>query len=426
MRVHPLETPRCRWLHPLLAALAASSSGVAWADEPTPWYVGASEAFTHDSNVYRAPNAQADSYASTALLGGFDQPVGRQRFYAAANVAYNKYRDQSTLDNTSYGVNAGWDWATIENLSGTLSAVANQSLASFDNNATVPLTTRNLLKTDQLGATARFGGAGIATLDAAYAHSRVRYSAPEYLSSTSNGDSASIGGSYRVDPDIRIGTGLRFTRTVSPYAVALVAAPAGLDDYQSNTSNGRNLDLTANWATTAQTGVNARLSWTRQTNSGASDRDFSGFTGALSGNYAPTAKLLFSASASRDAGTNASFFNFFGPTPTRAIQGLSENSQTTEAYALGVNYAATAKIAVTAGVQYSHAKLVDTTAIGGASSSTERSDNAHSVSLGATWAIARAWQLGCNALHYTRSLSGNTGFSYSGNTVSCSAQLTLR
>ena len=426
MQVHTLATPRHRRLPLLIATLAATSGGVAWADEPTPWYLGASQAFTHDSNVYRAPDAQSDTYSSTSLLGGFDQPVGRQRFYATANVAYNKYRHESTLDNTSYGVNAGWDWATIEQLSGNLNAAANQALASFDNNATVPLTTRNLLKTDQLGTSIRWGGVGLLTLDGTYAHSRVRYSAPEYLSSTSNGDSASLGGSYRVDPDIRVGTGLRFSRTVSPYAVPLVPAPAGPDDYQSNTSNGRNVDLTLNWTTTAQTGVNARLSWTRQTNSGASERDFSGFTGSLAGNYAPTAKLLFSASASRDAGTNASFFNYFGPTPSRTVQGLSENSQTTEAYALGVSYAATAKIAVNAGVQFSHAKLVDTFAVGGASSSTERSDNARSASLGATWAIARAWQLGCNVLHYTRSLSGNAGFSYSGDTASCSAQLTLR
>jgi hypothetical protein len=426
MQAQKSAVPRRCVPRTLATVLSMAGAGIACAEEPSPWYVGASQAVTHDSNVYRAPNKQSDTYSSTGLLGGFDQPVSRQRFYGAANVRYNKYGSQSTLDNTSYGVNAGWDWATIEKLSGTLGGYANQNLASFDNNATVPITTRNILKTDQVSATARWGGDGLLTLDTSYAHSRVRYSAPEYLASTSDGDSASVGATYRFGPDLRVGTGFRYSRTKSPFAVALVAVPTGPDDYQPNTSHGRNLDLTMAWATTAQTGVNARLSWTRQSNSGVSGRDFSGLTGSLAANYTPTAKLAFSASAGRDAGTYASFFNF----PTRGtatpVSGLSENSQTTDTYALGASYAATAKIAVNASLQYGRARLVDSVAVGGAGSSSERDDITKSAALGVSWAIARSVQLGCNVSHSSRRTTGANGFGYNDDLASCSAQFTLR
>ena len=142
MQIHKLEMSRCPSSRLLIAALAAATCGAVWADEPSPWYVGASQALTHDSNVFRVPNGPSDTYSDTSLFGGFDQPVSRQRFYAAANLHYSKYSSQSALDNTSYGVNAGWDWATIESLSGNLGASANQSLAARDNNTTQALTAR--------------------------------------------------------------------------------------------------------------------------------------------------------------------------------------------------------------------------------------------------------------------------------------------
>jgi hypothetical protein len=57
--------------------------------------------------------------------------LGRQRFYANGNVAANVYGQLSELDNTSYGLTAGWDWATVERLSGTVYASYNQGLADY-------------------------------------------------------------------------------------------------------------------------------------------------------------------------------------------------------------------------------------------------------------------------------------------------------
>ncbi len=437
MQAHNTNALRRRVVRPLIAAIAAAASCGAWADEPSPYYIGVTQSLTHDSNVYRVSDTyfdttlaplgrtRADNYSNTGLIGGFDQLISRQRVYANLNLHYNKYQDNSTLNNTSYGVSAGWDWATIENLSGNLSLDANQSLAALNGNALVPVTTRNLVKTDQLSTSVRWGGEGLLNLTGSYAHSRVKYSAPEYLSSQSSGDTGSIGANFRLGPDLRVGGALRFTRTVSPYGVALTQVlPPSTDpaDYASNTTSGRNVDLTLDWRSTAQTNLNARLSWTHQSNSnsGASSLDFSGLTGAITANYAPTAKLTFGAGISRDAGTNSSFFNTPTSTPGTPVSGLSQNSQTTDAYSLRAGYAATAKISLNANLQYRRSRIVNSPA------NDESTDDTRSASLGASYEIARSLQLGCNLSHESHSLSGIAGYSYGANTVGCSAQFTLR
>lgn len=413
-------------MRPLIAALASAASCAAWADEPSPWYLGASQSFTHDSNVYRSPARISDSYSSTGLQGGFDQPIGRQRVYGSANVNYNKYREQDTLDNTSYGLNAGWDWATIEKLSGSLNASANQSLASFNGNAGRPSNDRNLLRVEQVSASARYGGDSTLSLNGNYGHSRVDYSSDDFLSSDSSADTASIGLDYRVGPSLRLGTALRFSRTVSPHAVQVVGS-TDQRDFTSNTTNGRNLDLLADWRYSVQTGVSARLSWTNQSNSDIPGRDFSGLTGSLSGTYAPTGKLSFTASLSRDAGAYGSYFNVVSAPGAEPSVGLIENSQTTDSVSLTGQYAATAKIAVNAGYQYRRAKIVSTSGTtNNNTTNNDSTDNYHSRSLGVSYAITRSVQLGCNLARETRSVSGQAAYAYSANTTSCSAQVTLR
>jgi len=421
-------------LRPLVAALATLTCGVAWADEPTPWYVGASQSFTHDSNVYRladgvAPNdgrGRGDNYWSSGLLGGFDQPIGRQRFYGAANVQYNKYQDHD-LSNTSYGLNAGWDWETIEKLSGNINASANQSLASLNGNSVAQSNDRSIVRTEQLATTVRWGGVGRLGLEGNYGHSRVHYAdssgTAAAAANDSTGDTASLGVNYNLNPDLRVGTAVRFVHTV--VANGLVVPNSNPVAYDDSVSNSRNLDLTTNWQLTAQTGVAARLSWTRQTYSGTSNQSFSGLTGSFSGRYAPTAKLSFTAAYSRDAGTNGSFFNVVPTNTPNSTQTtlLSEGSQVTDGYSLGANYAATAKINVTAGYDYRNAKIAN--AFAGTTLS-DYNDKFRIARLGVSYAITRSVQLSCNLSHETRDVSSTPGFAYSANVVGCSGTLTLR
>ena len=417
-------------LKPLVAALAAAAScSAAWADEPTPFYIGAKQTFLRDSNVYRIPDGPHDYISSTSLTGGLDQQISRQRLYGSVNVAYNKFHNATQLDNTSYGVNAGWDWATIEKLTGNFNVTANQALANFDGNNTqnAASTTKNLVKTDQIAAGIKWGGEGILSLEGNYAHSRVRYSAPEYLSSESTGDTASLVGYYRVGATLRLGLGYRGTRTESPHAIPLVPAPVTEADFGSNTTTGHNVDLIADWRYSPQTSVNARISHTRQTNSNSQVEDFSGATGAITAHYAPTAKLAFQLQFGRDAGPYANFFNVVAPTVpvggtttagTGQTYGLTHGSQTTKFAEIGARYEATAKINANTAYRYRLAKTSATL--------NNQDDKLQIFTLGLTYDITRIIQLGCTYAHENRDVSGTTAFTYKDNTFGCSAQIMLR
>ena len=436
MQGHKMQQlPRPSLARPLVAALTAVFAAGVWAQdssEPSPYYLGVTQGFTHDTNIYGSSTNQiADTYSSTGLRAGLDQIIGRQRLYANANVRYNKYRGESALDNTSYGVAAGWDWATINDLAGTFGATANQHLANLDTTAGVQNATgeKNLLKTDQVNASVLWGGPRALNLQAAYAHSRVSYSALSYIGLESSADSGSVGFNYRVGPELRLGAAVRYVRTDSPngYAVPIVA-PATTQTYEPNTANNRNFDLTADWRPTALTGIDARLSSTRLTNSNAnlSALDFSGLTGRIGARYAVTGKTTLTASVSRDVGTNASFFNNPVAAPTGSPQtsgtNLTHNSQTTDTFALGAKYAATAKISVDLDGSYRRAKIV----YDANSALTDANDDIRNIGLGVDYAIARNWSLGCKFDHASRSVSGNSSFSYTENRVGCTAQLTLR
>src|SRR6185503_12886571 len=145
----------------------------------------------------------------------FDQKISRQRVYLNANVGRNIYRNETELNNTSYGVNTGWDWETIEKLSGSLTAGLNRSLASQTDSSTLPQSVNNQVTTQHYGATARWGGDSILTLEGAYAHNKVSYS--EQSTGDSTGDTGSVGLYYRPGATLRLGTALRYSKSKTPF-----------------------------------------------------------------------------------------------------------------------------------------------------------------------------------------------------------------
>lgn len=409
------KTNRLPCQRPLIAALAAFASCSARAEDPSPYYIGVSQSLTRDSNVSRLPDSvvdpqgRGDTYSSTGLVAGFDQPFGRQNFHGTADIRYNRYKNHDGLNNTSYGVNAGWDWTTIWNLSGGVNVAANQSLAQLNGNSTTPTTSRNIVKTDQVSANVAWGGSGLLSIRGDYSHSRVRFSNQAVGNADSSSDTGSIGGYYNFSPDLTAGVALRLTRT---------------DAALTGSSDGSNIDLSVNWRYTPKTGVNARLSFTRQSNAGGGGQDFSGLTGSVAANYAPTGKLAFSLSYNRDAGTNGTFFNVLTSTgtTTQVTPILFENSQVSDSVALGATYSATAKISLNAGYQYRKSRITNGPLAGG----TAYDDKLQTASLGASWAIARPWQLSCRLSHEKRDTSSAATLAYTANVVNCAAQFTFR
>jgi len=404
-----------------------SAAGV-FSPDPSPYYIGVSQGFTYDSNVYRIVGGPADAYSSTSLVGGFDQQISRQHVFGSATVANNRYRDHSDLDYVSYGVTAGLDWETINSLSGNVNASFNRNLAAPISTSGTGTPRQNIAETQSISARARFGGSSLLAIEGSVGHGQIDYSAPESAVSNSTYDTGALTLFYTGGP-LHLGVGPRGTRTRTPQA--LLDPTTGT--YQGNTVTGQNLDFFAGYAVTGLLSANTRLSYTKQTNSGVSSADFSGWTGGLSFAYHATGKIDVTVDVARDAGFDSRFFNSFaviqsGSSEVRIpITTLYENNRVTDSFGLGATYAATAKIGVRAGARYSQAKISTLTVTTEVDQSVaESTDVIKMVYVGADYAITRNVSAACNATYERRTVSGGVAFAYNTTTAGCSAQLTWR
>jgi len=403
-----------------MTAPSTATASDSVASEPNPYYLGARAAFTHDTNVNRAPGGQSDNYWTTSVFGGFDQPIGRQRVFGRANVGYSKYNEQTQLDNTSYDISGGLEWSAAQRLSGSVNVSFNQYLSAPATFSTIPDLRRNVANTESIDAVVRYGGASLLTLEGRIGYSQVDYSLPEYQSDEAENTYGSVGLYYNPGGPLRLGIAVRYTTTDSPES-----APGVTPAVVANTSDGENLDFTANYEVSGQVSAGGRLSYTRQTNSGITAADFSGWTGALYLSYRPTGKLLFNAYAARDAGfsTESGWVQqtfLVGSTPiTRTFTEVFQVAEVISSVGLGVTYAATAKISAIAGVRYGRTTLVNQA--GG-----ETLDTSTVGYLGASYDVARNWLLGCNLSLENRDVSGGVNYTYDANSFGCFAQYTWR
>lgn len=433
-------------VRPLAAALGLAFVGGAAAQvsASSPYYIGVRQAFTHDSNVFRLENdKQGDTYSSTGIFGGIDQPFGRQRFYANANVNYNRFFDLDALNNTSYGTIVGLDWSTANRISGNLRASLNEGLATYDSSTnTTQLTQKNLRTESNLLAQVQYGLVSLLSLEGGYSRSGLRYSAAAYAPSEIDQDAFFIGLKYRPSGLMTLGIGLR--HTTGDY-------PNYFGDGSEYGFKRNDLDLTATWVATGQSTLDGRLSIGKQSYAFDGGRDFSGVTGQLTWLYRPTGKLLFSTTLLRDTGSESSFQSFTVPatgtgangstgttgtgttgttgtgnTGTTTTRVSGDDSRLTTSIALGATYAATAKINVSANGNYIHRSLANTRS----GVSIDGTDDIKALSLGASYAFNRAVQFACSVSRESRSIGGGQSrllsYPYSANIATCSAQLALQ
>jgi hypothetical protein len=406
---------------PAMAQTAQPSGSGAMASVPSPYYLGASQAFYRDSNVYRVPFGPADNYSSTSLLAGADQMLSRQRLFGTARVTLNRYQNEKPLDNTSYDFTGGLDWQTIYNLSGNVTATLDQRLASPSASTITPVQTRNLETRRGFSGLARWGGESLLTVEGRAAMSWVDYSAQEFQSSEARSDSASLGVFYRPGARLRLGLAARVERTESPNALLL-----GNGERVGNATRSDNLDFLTEYDAGSNLNAATRLSYTRQTNSGFSTADFSGLTGSVSVGYRPTAKLAFNVGAARDTGFDSGSNVYVAPvgTPgapvTTPIQpNAYQNNQLTDSVSAGVSYSATAKINLNASARASRAHIIATSTAGDPAKIVDENRGA---SLAANYAYSRALSFACSLSRDRRVVTGPAIYAYSVNIYSCSGQ----
>ena len=422
----------------VFAQSADSSASVGLASQPSPYYIGANQGFTYDSNVYRIPFGTSDVYSSTGLLAGFDQPISRQRVFGTASVSLNRYKNESTLNNTSYSLATGLDWATIWRLAGSVSTTLDQRLVAPAASVAAPVASRNLERRQGVSGLARWGGDAAITVEGRLGYSTLDYSAPEYVASESKNETGSLGVYYRPGSRTRLGVAARFDRTRTPQAVRLADG-----SFQGNEVRGRSIDLLGEYNNGNSITAGSRVSYTRQTNTSIGNADFSGLTGSVNVGYRATGKISLNFSAARDAGFNSRTGTYStvvvtpapGTPSTTAVTtvtapgaSLYENNQVTTSVSLGGTYAATAKISLSASGRYARARIVSSSAVTTASNQAQADvvDESRSASLSANYAYSRSLTFNCLLSRERREVSGAYGYGYTANLANCAGQFTWR
>ncbi|MBV9891617.1 MAG: outer membrane beta-barrel protein, partial [Rhizobacter sp.] len=191
----------------------------------------------------------------------------------------------------------------------------------------------------------------------------------------------------------------------------------------------RNLDFLADYTSGALTG-NLRLSYTDHSNSQISGGNFSGFTGSLVTSWQATAKTRVQFDISRDDGFDTANTSRYAVVQVGSGISLTPvpfsyyNNRLTSTVGLGVAYAATEKVAFNARARYLRSHVRSPQAPNGVTS--DYTDEFKGASIGATYAITRAWGASCSLGFERRDVSGSTAYDYNANTISCATQFTWR
>lgn len=411
-------------------AIALATLCTAASAQQSPYYIGASQTFGHDSNIFRLPDDLAESsgtISTTSVLAGLDQPIGRQRVYASGSLGYSKYNAQPQLDGPRYDLVAGIDWETVARLSGTAELSVGRRLGSFGDR-TVPAgrgennedyTRFRLL--GRLGEWQRSRTWLEAELVRDSVENEVRLLTPTDLSGGVRPDkfegydredsytALSLGARYRWSGALVLGAGVRTedrkievqNRYVEPSSRQTTD-----DDSKRN-----DFDVTASFDPGGAHKLRGRISYGKTEYENASSLDRSGFTGALQWEWRPTGKLDMTTRLNYDTEDREA-----GST----LASNREGNQLTTTLDWQARYAATAKIGATLSFRYSNR---DFEGDGGFT------DRDTTLGLGLTYTPLRSTTLGCNLSTDRRnSTAENDAFrnSYDATMASCYVQLLLQ
>jgi hypothetical protein len=372
------------------------------------------QAFAHDSNVYRLSDQQAtpasvksrsDTISTTSLVAGIDQPVGRQRFYASARLDANRYASNDQLNNNGFALDGGWDWATINRLSGTIAIGSRRNLRAFDPNETLG---SNIQTSSYASVLGRIGVVTRLTAQASVNWRDVSYSAANYASAEYDQTGFGLGLRYRLGGSTTVGidastTGVHYNR------------PG--DDRRRDEVN-----LTMDWVPGGNTQLNGRIGYATVDPDLSVISGFSGVTADIRALWQATGKIRVTTRLSRDTGQDSSFLELANTTVSS-----TDFSRTTTRLFLGADYALSSKIGINAGVSMARRDLTNSqynfllgnTTVNG-------TDTTTALNVGARWTPWRSVLLGCGLTYEKRTASSTVSLPYNANGFSCYGQFTLR
>lgn len=415
------------------ALLALAGSGAI--AQTSPWFVGGLLSMTHDDNLLRlgdgqpplAGQSRSDAVRSAALIGGLDQSFGRQRLQANLTLRQNRFDRNDRYDNESYSGSLALEWTTVNRLSGQFGASRSRALSTFNAEVIGLLAQRNFETTEAVDASVRLGLVTAWSLELTGTTRRTRNSLdlPTVQAQNLDQDSAAVGLAWRPGSAFDATLSARESRGRYPTFRSVNGS------FQDDRFEQRGVELSARWQPSGASRLEARIGSGQTQYQRGGDRDFDSVSGSLNWIWRPTGKLTAYSGLSRERGQDnyptfvrvpVGFFLFDLP----AVQA---NLRTIDTLRGQIDWAASAKLGVSAGIQYARrdVSVRTRTVIDDALRfSAEGVDRTTIVTMGARWSATRWAQLGCDLRHEKRRATGNVTAGLTGTSLSCSAQATLR
>lgn len=409
----------------LLAGMATTLPALAQEDERSPWWFGASQTFTHDSNVFRSESGTAeasDVISSTGLLGGIDQPLGRGLLSGSFSVNANRYKHNTQLNNNDHALRLQLDWASVEHLSGDVRvydrrALYNQPIAGR------PVMVRDQLTNRGAAANVRVGVVTRWTLEGGVAYDEGKHSNDDFSDRDLTQSSVNLGLRFRPSDLFSWRIGARhaegkYPRFIDPGTGATIGDEFKRDD----------IDLSSVWSPSSASSLNARVSATKEDHSALSQRSATFWTGALGYDWRPTGKTSFRLLLSRDSNAGSTDIDY------GLVSDSSNDTQKRTTIQGSVRWEATSKIAVYSSLAHSRRTLDDsfTLTLGTNLPSLQRAtgrDRTSNATLGVIYQFSRGIQFSCSIAREVRSVTGDTSgvsYPYNVNTGMCNGQFVLR
>ncbi len=404
-------------------ALLAGRAGA----ETTPYFVGLSQAITYESNSLRLDSGQtapeglkfADNVYVTSLLGGFDQPYGRQRGYGNMSLRQITYAGNTGRNNQAYTGVLGLDWSTVERISGSLSVNANRSLSSADGLGLALINEKNFESSQGLDTRIAMGVVTEYSLEAGFGTRSVRNSLKNraLLARDFDQDSASVGARWRPSTAANVALTLRETRGRYP-KFRQIADGSFLSDRFKQQS----IELSGAIAPMGASTFDARVAQSKSRYDLNQARDYAGLTGSLGWNWQATGKLRLNTRLARDTGQDAFAIVQFG------VPGRADYTRVNDSLRLQADFELSAKIALSSSWQSTQRTQTQLASDAGRPNDTAKNgkDLTHQFTLGARWSPYRTTIISCDGSIERRSAQGELSNALRNSTFGCAGQFQLQ
>lgn len=356
---------------PSVMALLALSASPALAGDGEAHGLAISHQLVREDNLFRMPDdagpvidgrvrQRSDTLNVTALSATFDRTYGRQRVVGELGISRNDYLEFNHLDFTAKNGRAAWMWGLGKQWSGTVATEQSESLRSFADRGT---TTRSINTYRRHAAEARYQldprwatGMGWVRADSRY--DERSSAASEYIE-----DAFEALAHYRSPADSTLTFVARGTTGRYP---GRLRSESSVTRYEQ-----RDLLLRANWIASGHSRISGNIGYTWREYPDVSEKNFSGLTGRLTYDWAPSRKTGLGFTLRREMG---------------AREDVADNFVITRAISVDPSWAVSSKIQLRGRLEWL------TRDYGGdpfPSAAPERDDKSRAMSVAGEWSPAR-------------------------------------